>query len=511
MWESGLLAAAPWQIFGNSSPVLRSIFIGVGVLLALLFVIGKVPISYNVMNLWTRWLTTLMMIGSFTLVIGIQIGLLAFVNGMYEMTESTGQPGNVMILSEGSTDEAFSNLVFADATEIETHEGVARDESGRGLVSRETYMGISQQVEDLKTGHIKRRFLQVRGVDDPAMSARVHGLKIMPGGEFFSEAGVREINDKGDTAIETVLGAAIARELGTDRSEEQMAAARRQDRLDVGDTFKIGEREWYVTGVLESSGTVYDSEVWTRQSQVGPLFGKSNYTTFCVRANPDFRKDQRAALIVNRKQAAEKAYQEAKALKATDKSAPNPVRQVVREDYSDAEWGAELLKEYFATEYKKAAISPQVEKTYFSNLSATNVQFLGMAIIVALIMSTGGLFGIMNTMFAAISQRTKDIGVLRLLGFKRWQILISFLLESIVLALVGGAIGCAIGSLCNGLTANSVVTGGPGGGGKFVVLRLTVDASTIAMGMMLSLAMGFFGGLIPSLGAMRLSALKALR
>jgi putative ABC transport system permease protein len=126
-----------------------------------------------------------------------------------------------------------------------------------------------------------------------------------------------------------------------------------------------------------------------------------------------------------------------------------------------------------------------------------------------LIMSLGGLFGVMNTMFAAISQRTKDIGVLRLLGFARWQILVSFLLESIVLALVGGAVGCALGALCDGFTANSVIAGQ--GGGKFVVLRLTVDASTIAVGMALALAMGFFGGLIPSLGAMRLSALKALR
>lgn len=51
--------------------------------------------------------------------------------------------------------------------------------------------------------------------------------------------------------------------------------------------------------------------------------------------------------------------------------------------------GAELLKEYFANEYKQATISPQVEQTYFANLSATNVQFLGMAMVVALIMSMG--------------------------------------------------------------------------------------------------------------------------
>lgn len=480
-------------------------------MLLILLAIGKVPLSYNLMNLKTRWLTTVYTVGSFVLVVGIQIMLLAFVNGMYAMTESSGQPGNVLILSEGSTDEAFSNLGFADGSEIETQDGIARDENGRSMVSRETYLGISQQLTDRKTGQPKRRFLQVRGVDDPAMSVKVHGRKMLPGGEFFSESGVREISASGDTAIEAMLGEAIARELGSDRTEEMLATAKRKDRLDVGDTFKIGERLWYVTGVLKSTGTVYDSEVWTRQSQVGPLFGKSTYTTFCVRARPDYRKDQRKALIASRITSAKKAFDDAVELKKADKDAPTPQRLTIREDYSEQQWGAELLREYFATEYKTAAVSPQVEETYFANLSATNVQFLFMSLIVAFIMSMGGLFGVMNTMFAAISQRTKDIGVLRLLGFKRWQILVSFLLESLVLALVGGAIGCAVGCLADGFTANSIVTGGPGGGGKFVVLRLTVDASTIAVGMMMSLAIGFFGGLIPSWCAMRLTALEALR
>ena len=510
MFDHVLMAAAPWQVFGASSPLLKLILFGAGGLVVFLWAIGKVPLSYNLMNLTARWLTTVFMVSAFTLVIGVQIVFLAFVNGMYAMTESSGQPGNVMIMSEGSTDEAFSNLGFADATELETQEGVARDENGMPLVSRETYMGIGQQILDRKSGLTKRRFLQVRGVDDPAMSAKVHGLRLVPGGEIFSSAGVREINKNGETAIEAMLGSAIARELGGDRNEETLATAKRKDRLDVGDTFKIGDRDWYVTGIFENSGTVYDSEVWTRQSLVGPLFGKTNYTTFCVRARPDYRSDQHLELIKLRKKAADESFAEAKKLKETDQSAPAPKREAVRETFTDAEWGAEMLKEYFATEYKKSAVSPIVEQAYFNNLSATNLQFLGMAIIVACIMSLGGLFGIMNTMFAAIGQRTKDIGVLRLIGFTRWQILVSFLLESIVLALIGGAIGCALGSLCDGQTANSIVTSGQGGG-KFVVLRLTVDASTIAMGMLLSLGMGFFGGLIPSLGAMRTSALTALR
>ena len=125
-------------------------------------------------------------------------------------------------------------------------------------------------------------------------------------------------------------------------------------------------------------------------------------------------------------------------------------------------------------------------------------------------MSVGGIFGVMNTMFAAISQRTKDIGVLRLLGYARWQILVSFLLESLVIALVGGLLGCALGSLADGWTATSMMMG-QGGGGKSVVLQLAVSADIIATGILLTLLMGLLGGLLPALSAMRLKPLEALR
>lgn len=99
---------------------------------------------------------------------------------------------------------------------------------------------------------------------------------------------------------------------------------------------------------------------------------------------------------------------------------------------------------------------------------------------------------------------------MRLLGYKRWQILVSFLLESLVMALIGGFLGCLLGLLADGWTATSVVSSGQGGG-KFVVLKLTVDLAVLSSGMLLALFMGLIGGLIPSLSAMRLTALEALR
>lgn len=508
MIQINLLAAAPWQI-STDSPILLTIFGGVALFVVLLVLIGKVPLSYNLRNLQVRWTNSVTTLAAFTLVIGLQTGMLAFVNGMYAMTDSTGQPGNVLILSEGSTDETFSNLGFADATDLETQEGVMKAD-GKAMVSRETYLNIVQRIPHPQPGRTTRRFLQVRGVDEPVMSAKVHGMQLLPGSDWFSDAGVREVGKEGETAIEVVLGDGIARDLGADRKPEERAASRNRERLDVGDTFDVGGRLWIVAGVMESTGSLYDSEIWTKQSQIGALFGKPNYTTFVLRADPNFRRDQRESFLEGRIRKANETYTKALADRAKDPTLPKPTLEVIKRPTSEDAWGAEMLRDFFANEYTKAQLSPQVETTFFSAMTATNQQFLVATLVLCFIMSLGGVFGVMNTMFATISQRTRDIGVLRLLGYKRWQILVSFMFESIALAIVGGLIGCAVGSLADGWTASSVVSGGQGGG-KFIVLRTMVDFSTLALGMLLAIVMGFLGGLIPALNAMRLTALEALR
>ena len=102
-------------------------------------------------------------------------------------------------------------------------------------------------------------------------------------------------------------------------------------------------------------------------------------------------------------------------------------------------------------------------------------------------------------------------GVLRILGFKRWQILISFMLESLVIAFLGGLAGCCLGYLANFFEAKSTLGGGGGGGGKSVSLKLIVDYQTIAAGMLFTLVMGRLGGLVPALSALRLKILDSLK
>jgi putative ABC transport system permease protein len=435
------------------SPLLVLPLALIGVVALALGAVGKVPLKYNVRNLVVRWPTTLLTAFAFTLVIALLTVMLAFVNGMYRLTAGSGHPGNVMVLADGATDELFSNLSYGDIGDVERSPLVLHDEHGRALSSAETYIVVNQPIPGAKAGGRQRRFVQVRGIDDPVMAGQVHGLPLHEGGAWFSPAGVDTVRegDRAEPVIQAVLGEGIARELGHDQGRPSLA---------IGDPFEIGPRKWVVTGILESAGSTFDSEVWAKRQVVGPLFGKVNYSTVVLRT-------------------------------------------------ADAADAAATAKD-LTTNFKKSALQAQTETAYYDKLNGTNQQFLVAIVFVAVVMAVGGVFGVMNTMFAAISQRIKDIGVLRILGFASWQILVSFLLESLVLALAGGLLGCALGYLANGWSASSIVGSGQGGG-KSVMLHLVVDANTLATGVLLTLLMGGLGGLLPALSAMRLKPLDSLR
>jgi ABC-type lipoprotein release transport system permease subunit len=430
----------------------------VGAMLALFVILllaGKVPLSYNLRNLAIRWRATLLTALAFTLVVGLLTVMLAFVNGMTRLTEASGQPGNIIILSEGSTDEQFSNLAYGDVTNVDRWPGIVADDQGRPLCSKEVYIVVTQPIVTDEGTTDRRRFVQVRGIDDALISSGVHNVELLPGGRWFSEAGVQDLpgsgeKDAGRQAIQVVLGEGAARVLGTDQHKP---------RLEIGDSFDLGPRRWIVTGIMKSAGSTFGSEIWAKRSIVGPMFGKDQFTALVART-----KDAKAASAV-----------------------------------------AKDLRENF-----KPALRAEPESEYYEKLSDTNKQFSFAIYFVTIVMAIGGVFGVMNTMFAAISQRTKDIGMLRILGFARWQILVSFFLETLVIALAGGLLGCALGLLTDGWTATSVVSGGQGGG-KTVVLKLAVDANTLAIGLLFTLIMGALGGLIPSLSAMRLRPLESLR
>jgi putative ABC transport system permease protein len=127
--------------------------------------------------------------------------------------------------------------------------------------------------------------------------------------------------------------------------------------------------------------------------------------------------------------------------------------------------------------------------------------------LIAVIMAVGSSFAVMNTMYAATAYRTREIATLRVLGFKRRNILFSFMIESLALALLGGAVGCVFALPMNGIstgTANFVTF-------SEVVFDFMVTPQLMLEGMMFAAIMGTIGGFLPARLASRLTIVRALR
>jgi cell division protein FtsX len=378
----------------NTLPNLLALYIPLGlavVALLSLMLTRKIPFQYSIRNLMVRWKTTVMTAAAFTVVVLLLTIMVAFVGGMNRVVGRSAQPANVIVLSDGATDEVFSTLPISDAAEIEHQPGVVW-KNDRPLSSREVYVFVNQPTIG-PDGRSKHRFLQIRGLEDPDIAAQVHDLELLSG-KWFSVGGVQESRmenggsrieptgrldadsrssnpNSSGSLIEAVLGEAIAQQFGTDRVLPS---------LHVGDTFDLGPRRWLVVGIMRASGSAFGSEVWAKRSLVGETFGKQNiYSSLVLRA-PDGQ-------------------------------------------------AAKALADDLSHRYKKSALQATTEPEYYSKLGESAEQILGAIFLVAGIMAFGGVFGVMNTMFAAIAQRASDIGVLRLLGFARWQILASFMLD----------------------------------------------------------------------------------
>jgi putative ABC transport system permease protein len=148
----------------------------------------------------------------------------------------------------------------------------------------------------------------------------------------------------------------------------------------------------------------------------------------------------------------------------------------------------------------------QERKYYDDQSTQVSGPLLALAIFVALVMGVGAIFGAMNTMYAVVAARTREIGTLRALGFSRWAILTSFVIESGFLALAGGMLGCALAIPANGISSAA-------GGANFaeVAFAFRVTPPALVTGVVLAVLMGLVGGLLPAWRASRIPITAALR
>lgn len=441
--------------------VLLSVLASVLAIIVSILPITKVPFRYNLRNLQSRWKTSIVTALAFTLVIALVVFMLAWVKGIDRLTETSGHPGNLILLSDGATDEAWSSMPDAAIEQLpdDLQRYVARLPDGKTMLSKEVYV---LSVQELPGETRRRRFVQVRGLADMPLAGIIHDIELASG-SWPSAAGAREVTfsrngtQVTETLSEIVLGDGVAKTFGGDVGKPALAP---------GDTVKIGNYTWYVAGVMKATGSAFGSEVWGRDTHVGERFGKPNrYGSFVARIKePEGMTLAEAATLA-----------------------------------------AQLLKDYRGD----LQFNALTELEYYAKLQSANKAFGTAFMVIAIFMAIGGALGVMNTMFAAISQRKKDIGVMRMLGYSRLQVLSSFLMESMVIAFLGGALGFAVGYLANGWTFTSIISSGQAS--KSVVFRLVVDNSVFITAFLFTFFMGAVGGFIPSLSAMRLKPLESLR
>jgi putative ABC transport system permease protein len=227
--------------------------------------------------------------------------------------------------------------------------------------------------------------------------------------------------------------------------------------LEVGDKFRIQATDYTVVGLFEAGGKAFESEIWVDVNSLASATKRESFSSVLLRA-----KDETAL--------------------------------------------ASLAKRI--TDDQQLHLKAVPERTFYEDQQGVASGALkGLAVFIALIMAVGAGFAGMNTMYAAVARRTKEIGTLRVLGFRRRSILIAFVLESVTIAVIGVAIGILLA-----LPLNFVSTGTA----NFttfseIAFNFRVTPDLMLSGLIFGIGIGFLGSLLPSIRASRFRIVDALR
>lgn len=232
--------------------------------------------------------------------------------------------------------------------------------------------------------------------------------------------------------------------------------AKRFANFDIGQSFKTGNATFTVVGWLEGGGSAFDSEAWLDADECRSTFERDLYSSFLIRTGDDAAAEKLIVRIESDRRFKLKAEREV---------------------------------EY----YRK------------QTMTAAPIKWLGGFL--AIMMSVGAVFAAMNTMYAAVGARTREIGTLRVLGFRRRSVVLALMLEGGFLALIGGVLGCAIAFYWNGYTTATM------GFETFseIVFQFQVTPKLVVEGLIFAVIVGLIGTLFPAIRASRLPVIAALK
>ncbi|HEY7181419.1 MAG TPA: ABC transporter permease [Blastocatellia bacterium] len=235
------------------------------------------------------------------------------------------------------------------------------------------------------------------------------------------------------------------------------SVAKRYPNAQPGKRVRFGRGEWEVVGVFDAGGSAFNGEIWGDLNQIGADFN---------------RQDTVSSVLI----------------RATDDASFQALQNSINDD-------------------RRLGVDALPEREYYEQQTSSGAPLQIFGILVAVIMAVGSSFAAMNTMYAAVARRAKEIGTLRVLGFSRGSILLSFLIESLLLALIGGVFGCLLALPINGVTT------GVGSFATFseIAFDFRVSPGVMLTGIIFALVVGAIGGLFPAGSAARKEILTALR
>ena len=235
------------------------------------------------------------------------------------------------------------------------------------------------------------------------------------------------------------------------------SVAKRYRSAQIGRNIRFGKGQWQIVGVMDGGDAATSSEIWGDFNQI----------------SADYNRQDNASSVL---------------IRATD---PVALEALTSSITNDRRLNASAIK----------------EKDYYESQTASGAPLEFFGIFVAVLMSIGGGFAAANTMYAAVARRSREIGTLRTLGFSEGNILLSFLVESALLATFAGILGDLLA-----LPFNLVETG-VGNFASFseIAFRFQVGLMQLLSGMAFAIVIGVLGGVLPARAAARKEILSALR
>lgn len=316
------------------------------------------------------------------------------------------------------------------------------------LVAREQYQLMR---------HLPQIALNPKG--EPLISADVVVMVDLPRRENRGEANVLF---RGTSMIGLELRPQVKLVAGRwfDGGKREIVVSQRlSDRFvnfEIGARLKIGGKELTVVGWLDGAGTAFDSEVWMDANEARSIFDRENYSSLLVRVT----EMAAATNLINRVE--------------SDKRLP--LRALPEMKYYSAQ-----------------------------TTTALPIKFLGNFLATA--MSIGAVFAAMNTMYASVGARTREIGTLRVLGYRRRTILAGFLIEGALLSFAGGVLGCLMSLPMHGYATSTMSFDSF----SEVIFEFSITPWLVTKGLIFAIIVGLVGSLLPAMRAARLPPIVALK